>query len=84
MCFSQGPSTFIGFGYSTSRGEKINDLLKRLLPRETNIFRLILAFEKLEKKASLYVANYEAKKYEVLFGDLRLREIRESVEKRIF
>jgi hypothetical protein len=40
-CLSQAPEKFIGFGISSTRVEAFNNLIKRSVPHQTNMGRLI-------------------------------------------
>jgi len=39
-CLSATPSVFFGFGISSTRAEGFNNLIKRVVPHQTNIGRL--------------------------------------------
>lgn len=74
-CFSKGKPKFVGLNFSTSNVEKCNDFIKSCIPRETNIYRLILGLRKVERRA-ISKRKFETKKYEDIFKDDRILEVR--------
>lgn len=59
-CLSQVPERFFGFGISSTRAEAFNGLIKRAVPHQTNIGRLIYFVLRVEKRLinRMAVLNY--------------------------
>jgi hypothetical protein len=59
-CLSQAPEKFIGFGISSTRVEAFNNLIKRSVPHQTNMGRLIFFVLRVEKRLinRMAVLNY--------------------------
>ncbi len=59
-CLSQVPQRFFGFGISSTRAEAFNGLIKRSVPIQTNLGRLIFFVLRVEKRLMnrMAVLNY--------------------------
>lgn len=59
-CLSQAPGRFFAFGISSTRAEAFNSLIKKSVPHQTNIGRLIYFVLRVEKRLinRMNVLNY--------------------------
>lgn len=86
FCLSKVPRTFVGLNISSGRNEKVNDLLKRKVPYEMSMPDVILAVDRLtsELDENLEKQEIEKTRYETLFKESRLSELRLNVPKQVF
>ena len=85
-CISKIPKTFVALGCSTSMSEKINDLFKTVIPRETNFSQV---FVKLANKADKInemqpLIRIETYNFESVFKIPEIRDIRLKLNKSTF
>lgn len=85
-CISKIPKTFVALGCSTSMSEKINDLFKTVIPRETNFSEV---FVKLANKADKInemqpFIRIETYNFESVFNIPEIKEIRIRLNKYAF
>ena len=85
-CISKIPKTFVALGCSTSMSEKINDLFKTVIPRETNFSEV---FVKLANKADKInemqpLIRIETYNFESVFNISEIRDIRLRLNKYAF
>lgn len=86
VAFSQIPGVFVGFSASTSRAEKVNDLIKAKIPYEVGVLKVISAVTEVMDALGKKGANVEIDKvsYEDLFRNDRLKDLRLRLHRKIF
>jgi hypothetical protein len=76
---------FLGLSCSNSRSEKLNDLVKRIIPLETSIPKVFFAIHdiSIKQKIKAYTIIRDSLKYETLLKDDGVAEVRQVVSKSI-